>query len=756
MGVRGAGLRAALVRRNGTRSGVGRIPCFCLWSAEPLKSMLFQFRRFRTAFALTASTVLVASSLGLAPLSVSADPGSIITLDLVEGVAGDEVTATSDVAGFGLGSSDVLFSFEGTLSAVAPITVDPEDVQRGTFDVPDIDPGVYDLEFFTSDAVTAAGVGFGHTCVALAGAVYCWGGDLGGNLGDGADADSDVPVKVLDGDMGNDSVDALALGEGHTCALKAGSVYCWGSQEFGQLGNDVFEAGSELPVLAGSGPDGFTNTGVAAITAGQHHTCALQDGSVYCWGANDLGQLGDGTTDDQGLGVKVADGDMGNSDVIAISSSWNHTCALKQDGSIYCWGANDLGQLGDGTTDGSTSPVMVADGEMVNDGVTAVAAGWNHTCAVKDGEAYCWGSNDLGQLGAGDLGVGGGGPAADPSEPVKALQGAMPATTGVTTISAGQGHTCALNDSMVFCWGADGDEGVLGDGADADSAVPVKVADGDMGNSGVSAVFASSEFHTCAVKDGAVFCWGSNDVGQIGDGAAGTSRSTPVASQLVRYSIGVAEFTIIEEDAAPQPVLNADGELPLLAPGAVEVFVDGELVSVLVEVRNDTELVITGDGFELVLAGGCAEGPCSVETVDGLSSLILETDGALILTGTGYLADSVAHAWLFSDPTYFGPVTVAEDGTFTATFELGDFPSGDHTMQLNGVADTESELTINVGLRIIEVEEVIEEIVEDEPAIEDEGPLSAVTGGGLGLLAVGLILLIAGFGTRRAIRRSSV
>ena len=139
----------------------------------------------------------------------------------------------------------------------------------------------------------------------------------------------------------------------------------------------------------------------AAITTSWHHTCALKGGRVYCWGRNYFGQLGDNTTTDRTTPTLVADGAMGNSGVTVIAAGWGHTCALKG-GKVYCWGYNDYGQLGNGTNTNSTTPTLVADGAMGNSGVTAVAAGGRHTLGLKGTAClFAWGENSDGQLGNG-------------------------------------------------------------------------------------------------------------------------------------------------------------------------------------------------------------------------------------------------------------------------------------------------------------------------------------------------------------------
>jgi alpha-tubulin suppressor-like RCC1 family protein len=383
------------------------------------------------------------------------------------------------------------------------------------------------------------------------GRVWAWGHNDDGQLGDGTTAGKSTPVLVKGaGGSGtlNDAV-AVAAGDDHTVALKSdGSVWMWGYNGAGQLGDGTWASTSTPVPVKGAGGAGTLSDGIA-VAAGTYHTVALKsDGSVWTWGRNNDGQLGDGTTAGKTtpVPVKGAGGSGTLSDVVAVAAGAGHTVALKSDGSVWAWGYNVYGQLGDGTTFVRNTPVQVKDGGgsgTLSD-VVAVAASGYHTVALKsDGSVWAWGANFYGELGDGTTD-----PKATPVQ-VKGQAGAG-TLSGVVGVATGDYHTVALkSDGGVWAWGANV-YGELGDGETVDKStpVPVKGQDGVGTLSGVVAVAVAS-YHTVALKsDGGVSAWGGNNLGQLGDGKT-DDKSTPV--QVSGLSLTQACFGLPTCDADP-------------------------------------------------------------------------------------------------------------------------------------------------------------------------------------------------------------
>lgn len=397
-------------------------------------------------------------------------------------------------------------------------------------------------------------MGDSHACAVRdaapgqAGQAVCWGDNYGGALGDGATAERWRPVPVT----GFGAALAVRAGTNFSCGIEAGvhGLFCWGSGAGYRLGgNSLTDSLVPGPVLVAD-PPGFQPfegaETVAAATNGNvaAHGCATgPSGELYCWGNNEQGQLGNGTSGsgaESAVATPVTNPDTGPPgvlDAIAVATGDEHTCAIQggSDGTLFCWGEGDGGRLGTGDTASRSLPAPVADPDSPGDrfdDVTAVATGWAHSCAIRGGlpgEVFCWGNNLFGQLGNGTdspspvpVAV------VDPDHPGQGLD-------GMVAIAAGRFHTCALNVSGgLFCWGNNGNGELGNGGTPSNSKVPVRVSDPeapDQPFTNLLAVTAGGS-RTCAIRGtqlpGKVFCWGWNPNGQLGDGTD-TDRKLPAA-----------------------------------------------------------------------------------------------------------------------------------------------------------------------------------------------------------------------------------
>ncbi len=346
--------------------------------------------------------------------------------------------------------------------------------------------------------------GGAHTCaVTLAGTVKCWGLNEFSALGDGTTRNRVIPVAVVGLP---DAPQTLSAGWSHTCVVTAdGGAWCWGHNDWGQLGDGSTTSRSTAGAVVG------LSSGVQALSAGLSHTCALTTaGGVKCWGWNGHGQLGDGTTTDRLTPVDVVGLSSG---VQALSARGWHTCALTTAGGVKCWGGNTSGQLGDGTT---TDRLTAVDVVGLASGVQALSAGDGHTCALTTaGGVACWGWNHYGALG-------------DGTTTARAVPGAVVGLdAGVRALSSGFNNTCAvLASDGVVCWG----HGPVGDGTTANRLTPVAV----QGLPERARAVTMGGGHICALlASGAVQCWGGNQYGQLGDGTtADRLAPTPVILEL--------------------------------------------------------------------------------------------------------------------------------------------------------------------------------------------------------------------------------
>ncbi|MFP5224634.1 MAG: RCC1 repeat-containing protein [Actinomycetota bacterium] len=363
------------------------------------------------------------------------------------------------------------------------------------------------------ESVTSIFAGATHSCaVTSANNVRCWGDNSSGQIGDGTTADKLAPTVVT-----GLKATSVAVGAKHSCAIGTDStVRCWGDNADGQLGDGT--------TTQKTSPNAISGTTAKAITAGVGYTCAIVDGgsagtaddTARCWGRNADGQLGDNSTTSRMSPVSVSN----SSTIVAIGAGRASTCGLfdqntsdTSDDIVKCWGDNSKGQLGDFTTTDRLTPVPVTGTR----GAIGLAVGADHACALLSSSSMrCWGANESGQLGDGTT------TQRRQATPVSGLNQVRKVVAGgSTTCVIGSAGTGDLGDDTMFCWGSN-DSGQFGEGPAAPSQRTSPFGTGP-GIKGIR-VASSGTSHTCAVSvDGTARCWGANAKGQLGDGTTNPS-----------------------------------------------------------------------------------------------------------------------------------------------------------------------------------------------------------------------------------------
>ena len=278
------------------------------------------------------------------------------------------------------------------------------------------------------------------------------------------------------------------------------TLYGWGANGNGQLGTGfLFPEARPTPVAR--------NPGWVAADAGFDQTCAIDEASaLWCWGDNSRGQIGVGAA---GGSHTMPERVGTDNDWTEVSTNVDHTCGIRGAGSLFCWGANSSAQIGDGTTTDRPSPTAVTGTEW-----THVSVGAFYTCGIRAGELHCWGENGFGAMGIG-------------TQPYSLVPIRVGVASDWMTVEAGFNHTCGIRSpGYLYCWGYNQD-GQVGDGTLVDRNVPTPVG------TGTNWMAVTAGEHTCGIRRlvpttaGRLWCWGTNDNGQLGDGTK-TNRALPV------------------------------------------------------------------------------------------------------------------------------------------------------------------------------------------------------------------------------------
>jgi len=407
--------------------------------------------------------------------------------------------------------------------------------------------------------------GYGHTVATKTdNSIWSWGDNGNGQLGDGTTTNRTTPTQV--GTVKTWS--SVSAGNNYTVATRTdNSLWAWGYNNSGQLGtgDNNYPNYPNAPVQVG------TVRTWGSVSVGTFHTVALRtDNSLWAWGQNNYGQLGDGTTANKTTPVQVGAGWK------AVDAGYYHTVAIKNDGTLWSWGVNDFGQLGIGTSGNNTNKNTPTRVGTANDW-KFVAAGHDHTLAIKnDNSLWAWGNNGNGRLGDGSY-----------------MQRTTPVQVGTAkdwaAVSAGGNHTVAIkNDGSLWAWGQN-DLGQLGDGTNTGRSAPVQV-----GTAKDWASVSAGDYHTVAIKnDGSLYSWGRNIYGQLGNGTY-TGKSTPVqvtgstvASAAWEQGQEIIHFGIGTSQAPPETPSAPSSSSPAARPESKYVSASGDIYEAGWEEQGD-------------------------------------------------------------------------------------------------------------------------------------------------------------------------
>jgi len=466
--------------------------------------------------------------------------------------------------------------------------------------------------------------------------VYGWGNNSFGQLGNGTTTGSSIPLKI----SSLTDVTAMAGGYLHSLALKSdGTVWTYGYNSEGELGNGT-TTNSSTPLQVSS------LTGVTAIAGGEIYSLALKsDGTVRAWGYNADGELGNGTTTSSSIPVQVSQS-SGLTNVTAIGGGAGHSLALKSDNTVWAWGANWSGQLGNNSTTSSSTPVSVNS----LTGVTAIAGGWYHSLALKsDGTVWAWGNNYSGQLG-------------DNTTTNRSIPVQVSGLSGVIAIAGEELSNLALkSDGTVWAWGANWC-GQLGNGTFNDSLIPVQVG----GLTGVTAI-AGGYTHSLALKsDGTLWGWGFGGNGQLGNGAT-SSSSTPVqvtGVSGVKINAGGFHSLVL---GSPSPIVSSISPTSGPTTGGTTITVTGTNFAGTTTVKfgtdNATSFIVTSDTSLTAVSPAWSS---TVKTlVDNYTGLQFNAPNDIVVRSDGTI--------YFTDP-YFGSPPTPQGVTFMGLYRLS--PNG--------------------------------------------------------------------------------
>lgn len=374
---------------------------------------------------------------------------------------------------------------------------------------------------WTPNVITKMDSANSTTCAIADNKVFCWGRNNFGQLGIGGVSPTSVslPTPVdMSGALAGKTLTDISISQlGSVCVVASGAAYCWGRNTFGQLGNGTSTDAYVPTAVAASGV--LAGKTVTEVDMGDGHACVLASGAPYCWGVGANGRLGNGTANQSSVPVAVvASGALAGKTLSQISAGAGHTCVIGS-GAPYCWGINHSGERGDGTTNESLTPVAVqTTGALAGKTTTTLEISNESSCALADQRAYCWGANGAGQLGNGTI--------VNSTVPVAVSTSGALNNKNLTQLSTGSLKACALDTAgQSYCWG----NYAIGNGSGNATSSPAAVTtSGILAGIVPKSIISGSSANCIVGTNNRAYCWGFNANGELGDNTT-TNRSEPVA-----------------------------------------------------------------------------------------------------------------------------------------------------------------------------------------------------------------------------------
>lgn len=480
---------------------------------------------------------------------------------------------------------------------------------------------------------------------------YCWGKGTGGALGNNAAVNSSVPVAVnTTGITGSTNFASIFAATAHVCALMDDTAaYCWGSGSHGRLGNGGTTQ-KNLPTALSTGAITGGFTGFKSLSLADRHTCGITNlDTLYCWGNNFEGRIGDGTTNNALVPTAVNFGAA--TTVKFVAAATKSTCAQKMDNSIFCWGDGALGQLGNGVSIvNSLTPIAAtATSSLPLNTLLALSSNDGFCARFSNGQAYCWGPSEFAQLGH-TLSANG---------PVKVDTSNLGGTKKFKKINAGYYHVCGIGmDDKVYCWGY-GFDGEMGTGVKANYTKPVAP---DV--SGLPAGITFSEVrgggsHTCALASNSnLYCWGYNGDGELGINST-TESLVPVAVDTTDIP-GNKVFISLDTGNYHNCGITQDFKAHCWGWGGDRALGNGNTANRLRPYPVSTAPIVSGStSFSQISVGARA-------------SCATMSDGEAYCWGTGNVVSATAAGTTTSSPSKVSKANITTGSTTISSIVIGE------------------------------------------------------------------------------------